>query len=500
MRPMLLIITLLLIGVACGGDRENAKAEAAKGAEEAAFCEEHGVPEAMCTKCNPDLIAGFKESGDWCGGHGFPESVCPICNPVARAPTTDVAFCGEHGVPEAMCTKCNPDLIAGFKEKGDFCEEHGFPESVCPICNPVPGAPKVVVVEADGAPSDKTRLCLKSPESASLAGVATAPAVSRAEGASFMVPATLAFDATRRAVVNARAPGVVKSLHVDIGAHVEKGTKLAVVDSATLGAERAQLQGARARVRAAEANYKREKELQTKGVSSAKEVLAMQQELELARAEVASLSASVGVVGKGAGGAGGYAVTAPLAGWIVERDATIGEMVDADETLFEVVDTSTMWAELSVPEDQVDLVAMGQAVVVTVDGLKGRQFEGTISYVSPKVDPRTRTVQVRAALDNPDGRLRANMYGEARVVLGDRGEAVTVPADAVQRVKDVFFVYVQTKDDEFEVRRVALGARERAVTELTSGVSPNERVVVSGAFALKAETLKDSMGDGCVDD
>jgi len=411
-----------------------------------------------------------------------------------------VEFCGEHGVPEAMCTKCNPDLIAGFKEKGDWCDEHGFPESVCPICNPVPGAPKVVVVESDGAPADKTRLCLKSSEAATLAGVETAAAVPRAEGASFVAPVTIAFDATRRAVVNARAPGVVKALHVDIGARVEKGKTLAVVDSATLGAERAQLQGARARVRAAEANYKREKDLQTKGVSAIKEVLAMEQELELARAEVASLLASVGVVGKGAGGAGGYAVTAPLAGWIVEREATIGEMVDADETLFEVVDTSTMWAELSIPEDELDQVAMGQTVIVTIDGLKGRQYEGTTRYVSPKVDPRTRTVQVRAALDNPEGRLRANMYGEARVVLGDRGKAVTVPSDAVQRVKDVFFVFVQTKDDEFEVRRVALGARERAVTELTSGVGPNERVVVRGAFALKAETLKDSMGDGCVDD
>ena len=103
-------------------------------------------------------------------------------------------------------------------------------------------------------------------------------------------------------------------------------------------------------------------------------------------------------------------------------------------------------------------------------------------YVSPEVDSRTRTVQARAALANPDGKLRANMYGEARIVLGSRGEAVTVPADAVQRVKDVFFVFVQTRDDEFEVRRVVLGARERAVTELTSGVAS------TGAAGTAAES------------
>lgn len=411
-----------------------------------------------------------------------------------------VEFCAEHGVPEAMCTKCNPELIAGFKAKGDWCDEHGFPESVCPICNPVPGAPKVVVVESDGAPADRTRLCLKTPESAALAGVETSPALARADGASIAVPMELAFDATRRAVVNARAPGVVRALQADVGMRVEKGAKLAVVDSAVVGADRARIQGVHARVKAAETNYKRETELRGKGVSSAKEALAMQQELEEARAEEASLAASIRAVGQSAGGNGGYAVTAPLAGWVIRRATTIGEMVDSDETLFEIVDTSSMWAELAVPEDQLDQVAIGQAVIVTVDGLKGRQFEGTISYVSPEVDPRTRTVQARAALKNPEGRLRANMFGEARIVLGTRGEAVTVPADAVQRVKDVFFVYVQTKDDEFEVRRVALGAREHAVTELTAGVVAGEKVVVRGGFALKAETLKDSMGDGCVDD
>jgi cobalt-zinc-cadmium efflux system membrane fusion protein len=106
----------------------------------------------------------------------------------------------------------------------------------------------------------------------------------------------------------------------------------------------------------------------------------------------------------------------------------------------------------------------------------------------------------RAALANPDGVLRANMFAQARIVLGGSRSTVTVPAIAVQRAKDVVFAFVQTKDDEFEVRRVQLGAREDKLVEVTKGIKPGENVVATGSFILKTETLKDSIGDGCTDD
>ena len=119
------------------------------------WCAGHDLPESMCSKCNPSLIAGFKESGDWCAAHGFPESACPSCNPMsaptAPARVADPAdWCAGHDLPESMCSKCNPSLIAGFKESGDWCEAHGFPESACPSCNPM-SAPTVPARVADPA-------------------------------------------------------------------------------------------------------------------------------------------------------------------------------------------------------------------------------------------------------------------------------------------------------------------------------------------------------------
>ncbi|MGE0548824.1 MAG: efflux RND transporter periplasmic adaptor subunit [Kofleriaceae bacterium] len=411
----------------------------------------------------------------------------------------DGAMCKEHGIAEAICTKCNPKLIPVFKAKGDWCEEHGFPESACPICHPERGGQPAAGVAEDGAPPDGAKVCLKSKDVANKVGIETVKAQERPEGVGLVATATLTFDATKRAVVNARSPGVVRAIQADLGAKVSKGSPLASIDSAGVGADRSRLQGARSRVSAAEINYQREKDLQAKGISSAKTVLDAQQELDAAKAEYASIASALGMVGQ-SGGGNSYTLASPIAGQVVKRHATIGTMVGVEQTLFEIVDTSNMWVEIDVPEDEVPNVALGQRVLVTVDGIRERQFEGQIAYISPEVDSRTRTAMARAALANPDGVLRANMFAQARIVLGGSRSTVTVPAIAVQRAKDVVFAFVQTKDDEFEVRRVQLGAREDKLVEVTKGIKPGENVVATGSFILKTETLKDSIGDGCTDD
>ena len=439
------------------------------------------------------IVIAFLTSA--CGG----KSEQPAEAKPAEGAAADGAMCKEHGIAEAICTKCNPKLIPVFKAKGDWCDEHGFPESACPICHPERGGKPAAGVAEDGAPPDGTKVCLKSKDVVRKVGVETVKAQERPEGVGLVATASLAFDATKRAVVNARSPGVVRTIDADLGAKVTKGSPLASIDSAGVGADRSRLQAAQSRVTVAETTYRREKELQAKGISSAKAVLDAEQDLASAKAEYTSIASALGMVGRSTGG-NSYTLVAPIAGQVVKRHATIGTMVGVEQTLFEIVDTSSMWVEIDVPEDEVPNVALGQRVLVTVDGIRERQFEGKIAYISPEVDPRTRTAMARAALANPDGVLRANMFAQARIVLGGSRSTVTVPAIAVQRAKDVMFAFVQTKDDEFEVRRVQIGAREDKVVEVTKGIKPGENVVATGSFILKTETLKDSIGDGCTDD
>lgn len=407
------------------------------------------------------------------------------------------AMCEEHGVLEAICTKCNPKLIPIFKAKGDYCEEHGLPMSVCPIHHPERGGKPATDVAADKAPADGTKVRLKTQDIARLAGIKTAKAEPRPGGARLDVLASLTYDAAKWAQVNARADGVVREVKADIGTMVKRGAPLAVIESATVGADQSRVRAATSRVAVANASYNREKSLQQQGIAAQKDVLAAQQELDAARAELSAARAALGVVGKSAGGSR-YVLTAPIAGVVTKRNVTIGHMVgSADEVLFEIVDTSSMRAELEIPEVELRRVRVGQDVVVTTDALPGEQFAGRIDYIAPEVTRETRTAKARASLENPQGLLRANMFGRAQIALGGTEVSVVVPRMAVQRVADVDMVFIQVAPGEYDVRRVKTGYREGDRVELVSGVKPGEEVVTDGSFFLKTETLKGSIGAGC---
>ncbi len=425
--------------------------------------------------------------------------------PAASAATTesgaDGALCEEHGVLEAVCTKCHPRLIAVFQAKGDWCEAHGFPMSFCPIHHPERAGRPEADVKADGAPPHGTKVRFKTAAAAAQAGIATATAEARPGGARLEAIATIAYDATRRAEVNARAPGVIRALKVDVGAQVTAGAALAVIDSAQVGEDRSRRDAANARVLAAETNHKREAEMFARGVSAQRDVEVARQALDEAIAARNAASSSLGIVGIGGARSGGstYTLTAPLAGTVVRRNATIGHMVGVEAMLFEIVDTRAMWAELDLPEAQLASVAPGQAVTITVENLPGRTFAGVIAYVAPEVDVTTRTAKARVALDNPDGALRAHMFARAEIALATARPTVMVPSAAVQRAKGAALVFVRLAADQYEARRAKLGLTQGDLVEILEGVKAGETVATRGSFLLKTETLKGAIGAGCCD-
>ena len=112
---------------------------------------------------------------------------------------------------------------------------------------------------------------------------------------------------------------------------------------------------------------------------------------------------------------------------------SVGQSVDPSAPLFQVVDPSRMWAEIDVSESDLASVEPGQPVRITLDALPDRGFEGTLDYLAPSIDPRTRTARGRVVLDNTDGALRANMYGLAHITTDTTSAVVTVPSAAGPR-------------------------------------------------------------------
>ena len=431
-----------------------------------------------------------------CGHKADHEGQTPAATVAATAAGAE-DMCAEHGVLEAICTKCHPKLIPVFQAKGDWCPEHGFPMSVCLVHHPERGGRPAVAVAIDEAPASGTKIRFRSLETARDAGLEVVPAVEGMEGAGVFATATLVADASNLAVVNPRAAGVVRSIRADLGSRVVPGTPLAILESSAVGEDRSKLQAAKARATAAEANYRREKELYHKGVSALREVEEAQRESEAAKADVSTASSALGMVGTGSGLAGAYELRAPIAGVVTKRAATVGTLVDTDDALFEIVNTSSLWAEIDVPETHVPHVHPGQRVVLRVEGLAGREFHGILKFISPVIDAHTRTAKARAALSNKDGLLRANMYARARIVDDQNMASVLVPKTAVQEAKGVQLVFVQLAEDAFEARRVKTTPAENNMVAIASDVRPGERVVTTGSFLLKTETLKESIGAGC---
>jgi cobalt-zinc-cadmium efflux system membrane fusion protein len=417
-------------------------------------------------------------------------------SPAAAPIVAEDAFCSEHGVLEAVCTKCNPALIPVFKAKGDWCEEHQFPESFCPICHPQRGGRPAVDVKGDGAPADGTRVTFKTKDTARLSGIRVVKAIGRASRSKVTVTARIVYDASKVAEVNARSPGVVRAIRADIGALVQAGSPLAIIESARVGADQARLETARSRVQLAERNHARVAELHQAGITAEKNVLVARQDLDAAKADLSAARSALGMVGSTDGGSR-YTLDAPIAGVITQRNATIGRLVDTERVLFEIVDTSSMWAELDIAEGDVARVAIGQPVAVTVDGLSGREFAGTLSYVSPEIDAHTRTAKGRVALENPEGLLRGNMFARAQIEVSGSSSAVAVPPQAIQRAKDAQLVFVRVAEDAFEARRVQVGVADAELVEVSGRLAPGDEVATDGSFLLKTETLKGSIGAGC---
>lgn len=416
-----------------------------------------------------------------------------------RQAAQEADMCKEHGVLEALCTKCNPKLAPVFQARGDWCAEHGLPESVCPICHPERGGRPAVDVAGDDAPPDGTKVILKGKNTARLAGIETTKASAGRGMAEIIAPVIITYDATRVAQVMARAPGMVRGVSADIGSRVSAGSALAVIESTAVSSDQSRLTAARSRMQTAEASYRREADLEKKGISSRKEVQAAKQSLDEATAELETLQASLRGVGATNGNDGRYSVTAPISGVITQRTVSLDRYVDSQTPLFEIVDTSSMWAEIALPEAELGAVKTGTSVVIIMDGLAGREFRGAIAHIAPLIDPQTRTATARVRLANPKGLLRANMYGQARISVGSFRSSSAVPRGAIQRAKSVKLVFVRLAADEYEARRVqvASGSSNGDLVEIASGIEVGEEIVVAGSFLLKTETLKDSIGAGC---
>lgn len=186
-------------------------------------------------------------------------------------------------------------------------------------------------------------------------------------------------------------------------------------------------------------------------------------------------------------------VVAEHGGIVTALHASDGERVNELSFIATVTDIDPLWGVIDVPERSMGLIRKGQRVKIRTEAYRGRIFPGEVSFISPEIDPDSRTVKVRVAINNPDGLLKFGMFIDCDIVTGEAFRALMVAADAVQSRGDGRFVFVRKSGTSFEARPVVTGREKDGLVELLSGVSPGEAVVTSGAYMLKSELMKSQL-------
>ena len=177
---------------------------------------------------------------------------------------------------------------------------------------------------------------------------------------------------------------------------------------------------------------------------------------------------------------------APISGEVVERLVSPGQVMQAGQTqAFTISDMSTVWVLANVYQADLAYVKTGDDVVVQTDAYP-QSFHGRISYVSPALDPNTRTLQARIVVDNPGEKLKKDMYCTVTVTAGSIRNAIAVPDAAVLRDdENQPFVYVATGANQFGRRAVEIGQSQNGQTQILKGLSRGEKVVGDGSLFLQ---------------
>ena len=179
-------------------------------------------------------------------------------------------------------------------------------------------------------------------------------------------------------------------------------------------------------------------------------------------------------------------VYAPVAGEVVDRECSVGQLLSAGATqCFTLSDMSSVWILVNVYQKDVSYVHVGDLVTIENEAYPG-EIRGKIQYISPALDPNTRTLQARIESPNPGERMKKEMYVTAIVTAGVIQNALFVPDAAVLRDdQNMPYVYLQTSEDKFAKRPVTLGESLNGKTQVLEGLAANDKVVGDGSLFLQ---------------
>lgn len=473
------------------------------------LCTTHQLSVGECFMCDPAL----RDPGRlWCNEHNRYEDRCFICHPELK--DENRLWCGEHNLYEDECIFCHPELkekqagedkeITGATSSDLQCTEHDVLEKECGICHPE-------LAEAL-KPGQNLKIRFESPESAEKAGIEFANPLPGKRVSDLSLLCRVTYNQNRFARITPLAKGVVQRVPVDVGDMVTKGQVLVEILAPEIAEAKSEYLMAIASRALKETVFKRKKDLRDEKIASQHDYELAATEYELAKStaaaafqrlisygfvkdDVAKIEATGSITSM-------LRANAPFSGTLTDRHAVVGETVAPGDTIFKIANLSTMWLALSIPEDRINHVSVGDTIEATFDVLPQMRIQGELTWVSAGIDERTRMLKGRAVVPNSEMKLKDGMFGQVLVASKHSAAGLYVPAESLHRLGSERLEYVFTRlaDDLFELRRVEMGAKNGGYVEILAGLSPKDQVVTAHSFTVKSEFLKARLGAGCVDD
>ena len=309
--------------------------------------------------------------------------------------------------------------------------------------------------------------------------------------AKLSVTGRLVWDETRTVRIYPPFSGRVARINAQPGDQVRAGQTLALLASPEFGQAQAEARRGATDFALAQKNLARLRELHTHGVAARKDLQAAEADYARAESELQRAQKRVSLYGGNEAAVDqSFALKSPIAGTVVERNINPGQELRSDLVLanapamFVITDPSHLWVQLDASESDLAHLKRGASLQLHSSAYPGASFPARVETIADFIDPLTRVIKVRAAVDNSQHRLKAEMFVTAAVDIGTEA-GVRVPAKAVFLAGDKHYAFIEDAPGRYRRVEVKTGSGANGSINVVSGIAQEQKVVVEGSLLLQ---------------
>jgi len=291
-----------------------------------------------------------------------------------------------------------------------------------------------------------------------------------------------------------RNSGQVVESKVTLGDHVHAGQVLAIMRSADVAGNYADLSSANADINITKRQMDNTENLYKNGIASEKEYIEAKQNYEKALAVKNKIQSIISINGgHNSNAAGTYTLTSPIDGYIVEKKVNAGNFIRGDmgDYLFTISDLKNVWVNANVFEADISKVKEGYHVKVSTLAYPDKFFAGTIEKISEVLDPASKTLKVRIRLDNAEKLLRPEMFAKVIVTNTENRKATTIPSQSLISLNSKTFVVVFNSKSDMKIAEVSVLKSAGDKTYISDGVTPGQKIITRNQLLVFQQLLNE---------